>query len=285
MALEFLAPLPESLIDEKKEAAKISLGKKLFHEKKLSKSGTISCSSCHGLDNFGVDSEPTSPGHEGKRGERNSPTVFNTALNFTYFWDGRAETLWQQALGPITNPLEHGHADEKEALSSVEKTIYAALFEKAFPKEKAPFNFNNIGHAIAAFERTLLTPSAFDKFLKGKDSAISTTAKEGLQMFMDKGCVGCHEGPGVGGTMFQKLGLVKDYPTTDMGRFTVTKEEDDRKVFKVPILRNIVHTGPYLHDGSIASLEKMISIMGEYQLGIKLTASEIAHIQAFLRTL
>lgn len=277
--------LPTTLIDQEKEADKISLGEKLYFETRLSINDKISCNSCHRLDMYGVDNEITSPGHDGTRGGRNSPTVYNAALNTKQFWDGRAADFAEQAIGPILNPIEHGLRSEKEALKKISSSEYLALFKKAFPDQKQPFTYKNIGHAIAAFENTLITTSRFDDYLDGDIKALTTQERKGLQKFVEVGCTACHSGPGLGGTSFQKLGLVKDYPTKDMGRFESTGKRRDKKKFKVPLLRNITKTGPYLHDGSIASLDETIELMVEYQIGKKLKQSEIEDIKAFLTSL
>ena len=277
--------LPTDLIDQTKEHEKILLGKKLYFEKNLSVNGTISCNSCHQLDNFGVDNEITSPGHDGTRGGRNSPTVYNSALNNKQFWDGRAKDLAEQAIGPILNPIEHGLKSEKDALKKINTPEYLSMFKKAFPSEEKPFTYKNIGHAIAAFEKTLITPSRFDDYLAGDVGALNSKERKGLQKFIEIGCTTCHSGAGLGGTSFQKLGLVKNYETKDMGRFEVTGKKRDKKKFKVPLLRNITKTGPYFHDGSISSLESAIDLMAEFQLGKKLKPSEIENIKAFLSSL
>lgn len=284
-ALEYFKPLPDSLIDVKKNGAKIELGQKLYFEKRLSANNTISCNSCHMLDKFGVDNQATSPGHNKKRGERNSPTVYNAALNGSQFWDGRAKDLEEQALGPLLNPIEHGLKNEKSAEKILADAKYLKLFQKAFPKDKSPIKFKNIGFAIAAFEKTLLTPSPLDDFLKGQMNALDTSQKRGFRKFMDKGCIACHTGINFGGQEYMKLGLVQDYPTKDMGRFNITKDEADKKVFKVPGLRNVAKTGPYLHDGSIKTLDEMIALMGKHQIGETFNKKDIADIKAFLGSL
>lgn len=284
-AQNFFEPIPATLIDKDKFAERIKLGEKLYFETALSKSGTISCNSCHLLDKYGVDSEGTSPGHDGTRGERNSPTVYNAALHAMQFWDGRAKDVEEQALGPILNPVEHGIIDEKEAVETINNDEYVAMFKKAFPSEKNPLTFKNIGNAIGAFERTLLTPSRFDDFLKGDILALSAQERRGLRQFVEVGCTTCHSGVSLGGEMFQKMGLVKPYETKDLGLYEITKRNRDKYRFKVPGLRNIEKTGPYMHDGSIKSLAETVEIMAEYQLGKKLTKAEVKDIEAFLSSL
>lgn len=277
--------LPDNLIDQNKEAAKIELGKKLYFEKKLSINNTISCNSCHKLDQYGVDNEATSPGHDGTRGARNSPTVYNAALNFKQFWDGRAGDLAEQAIGPILNPIEHGLSSEVEALEKINSKEYISLFKKAFPGQKEAFTYKNIGVAIGEFEKTLITPSRFDDYLAGNINALDLQERRGLEKYVKNGCTSCHSGTGLGGTMFQKIGLMKKYPTKDLGRYEVTKKKRDKYKFKVPGLRNVSKTAPYLHDGSIASLDEVIEIMFEYQLGKKASKEDIEDIKAFLISL
>lgn len=277
--------LPDSIIDKDKFAKKIELGEKLYHEKKLSINNTISCNSCHNLDTFGVDNEPTSPGHDGTRGGRNSPTSLNAALHISQFWDGRAKDVEEQALGPILNPVEHGLKNSKEAMKKINTPEYVKMFKEAFPKAKKSFTWKNLGNAIGAFERTLITHSDFDDYLKGDIHALSQEQREGLKSFIKVGCTSCHNGAVLGGNSYQKLGLVKKYPTKDLGRYEVTKKRRDKYKFKVPGLRNIEKTAPYFHDGSIKTLEQAIDIMASHQLGKDLSRDEIKSIKAFLTSL
>jgi cytochrome c peroxidase len=282
------APLPESApsAENPSNPAKVALGRSLYFDTRLSKDQKLSCNSCHKLDTFGVDNEPTSPGNAGDRGGRNSPTVYNAALHVAQFWDGRATNVESQALGPILNPIEMAMASEAAVLGRLKndkKT--AAAFKAAFPGEKQPVTYINAGKAIGAFERTLLTPSRFDDFLKGNNDALSAQEKKGGELFVKTGCVACHNGATIGGQMYQKLGLVKEYDTKDMGRFEVTKQEADKKLFKVPSLRNVAKTGPYFHDGSVKTLDQAVSLMAEYQLGKQLSNEEVADIVAFLGSL
>ena len=281
-------PLPDRVDapDNPTTPEKVALGKKLFMDTILSSGRDISCNSCHGLSTFGVDQQATSPGHKGVRGERNSPTVYNAALHFAQFWDGRAKDLEAQALGPVMNPVEMAMPSEAIVVERIAADKeYPTLFKAAFPGDPAPLSFANVGRAIAAFERTLLTPSRFDAFLKGDDHALTPTELSGLESFRNAGCVACHNGPALGGQMYQKLGIVKPFPTKDLGRFVVTENEADRFVFKVPSLRNIGMTGPYFHDGSVGSLEKAVERMGEHQLGKTFTKAETENLVAFLRSL
>ncbi|SEN27436.1 cytochrome-c peroxidase [Nitrosomonas marina] len=284
---QFFEPLPESIIDEQKNAALIKLGKKLYMDPRLSVNDKISCNSCHSLSNFGVDNEPTSPGHEGKRGDRNSPTTMNAALHIAQFWDGRAADVEEQALGPILNPVEMGMPSEEAVVNKLKGIAeYKALFAEAFGNEKDPLKYKNIGVAIGAFERTLLTPSRFDDFLRGDKNALSKNEKRGLKKFINMGCVNCHNGAVIGGNSYKKIGLVVPYETSDMGRYGVTGLENDKKVFKVPSLRNITQTAPYFHDGSVETLDEAIELMAKHQLGRDHVGhGMIRDIKAFLGSL
>ena len=283
---QFFEPLPASIIDEKKHAALIALGKKLYLDPKLSVNDTISCNSCHQLNNFGVDSQPTSPGHEGKRGGRNSPTTFNAALHIAQFWDGRAKDVEEQALGPILNPIEMGMPSEAAVVDKLKKIDeYKTMFAEAFKDEKDPIQYKNIGKAIGAFERTLITPSRFDDFLNGDENALNDAEKRGLQKFVHMGCANCHNGVAIGGNSYKKIGLVEEYKTSDVGRFAVTGLETDKKVFKVPSLRNITKTAPYFHDGSVKTLDEAIEEMAEHQLGRKVGPGFVEDVKAFLGAL
>lgn len=269
---------------EIKDPKLVQLGKKLFFEPRLSKSGNISCNSCHNLMLGGTDNQVSSIGHDWQLGPINSPTVFNSAYNLAQFWDGRAKDLQEQAGGPIANPGEMGFTHDL-AVKTL-KTIpgYVKEFKEVFGVKA--ININHVTKAIAAFEETLVTPnSAFDQWLKGDDNALTSMQKSGYKHFKEKGCIACHNGPAVGGTMFQKFGVVKDYATDQVGRYAVTKNVADKKVFKVPTLRNIERTYPYFHDGSVWSLKEAVNVMAEYQLGLKLSPKENQEIVAFLESL
>ena len=283
-----LSALPETAATEERptSTSRVDLGRMLFYDPRLSVNHDISCNSCHQLDQFGVDNLPTSPGHKGQLGGRNSPTVYNAAIHISQFWDGREPDVEAQAKGPVLNPVEMAMPSE-DSVVVVLKSIpgYAPLFAAAFPDVAEPIDYDNMAIAIGAFERKLLTPSAFDRFIAGDDDALSEDQLEGLALFLGTGCIVCHNGAGIGGGMYQKLGLVKPYPGTDTGRFDVTSKDSDRQFFKVPSLRNIAKTAPYLHDGSIETLDEMIKLMGEYQLGIELGADERSSIADFLGSL
>lgn len=277
------APSAENALSE----AKINLGRMLYYETRISKGGKMSCNSCHMLDKYGQDNLPFSPGHEGKLGGRSSPSTYNAALHVAQFWDGRAPSVEEQAKGPVLNPVEMG-MPSADFVVEVLKSIpgYVDAFKAAFPGEADPVNYNNFGKAIGAFERKLVTPSRWDEYLKGNKSSLTAEETKGYETFAKAGCVTCHNGPAVGGAMYQKLGLVKAWTgLQDNGRFEATKVETDKHFFKVPSLRNITETGPYLHDGSVKTLEDMVSKMAEYQLGKTLTAEETASIVTFLKSL
>ena len=264
----------------------------LYFDKRLSKDGNISCNSCHNLAAGGVDNLPTSPGDDGTLGDRNSPTVLNAAYHSTQFWDGRMKDVEEQAGGPILNPVEMAIPSEEFLIDRLSKVdTYKKLFAEAYPESNSPITYWNIQKAIAAFERTLVTPSRFDDYLNGESQALTIAEKEGLRSFMDAGCISCHNGKMLGGDSFQKFGQFKDYwhytgsTHIDEGRFAVTNNESDKFMFKVPSLRNVQVTGPYFHDGSVADLSEAIDIMAEINLNKKLSKEKIEKIKVFLRSL
>lgn len=269
-----------------KNAALVELGKKLYFDPRLSKSGFISCNSCHNLSMGGTDNLKTSIGHNWQQGPINSPTVLNSSMNVAQFWDGRAANLKAQAGGPIANPGEMAFTHELavEVLHSMPG--YLAEFKKAFGSDR--IDIDRVTTAIAAFEETLVTPdSRFDRWLKGDRKALSKQELAGYQLFKDSGCTACHNGSAVGGSSFQKLGVVEPYKTSNpaVGRMGVTGNEADRFYFKVPTLRNVELTYPYFHDGAAATLKDAVDTMGRIQLGKNFTAEENAKIVAFLKTL
>ncbi len=287
-AQENFKPLPDKPVfkaDNPGTAAKLELGKALYFETRLSKSNVFSCNSCHNLAFGGVDNNALSTGHKWNVGGRNAPTVWNASLHIAQFWDGRAEDVEAQAQGPVLAGVEMASTKDLvlKRLNSIPE--YVAMFNKAFPGEDS-LTYKNMADAIGAFERTLLTPSRFDSFLKGDESALTASEKKGLKIFMDKGCSDCHEGVAVGGGLYAKFGVAnKPKFLKDEGRFGVTKKEDDRNVFKVPSLRNIEFTYPYFNDGSVWNLSEAVKIMGWTQLGEKLSAREIGEIIFFLKAL
>jgi len=265
---------------------KVELGKMLFFEPRLSKSGFISCNSCHNLSLGGVDALPTSIGHNWQEGPINSPTVLNAEYGLAQFWDGRAKDLKEQAGGPIANPGEMGYTHELAVSTVNSMPAYRAKFAAIYGKNSV--NIDNITDAIAEFEKTLVTPnSPFDLYLQGEQTAITAEAKAGYQLFKNKGCTSCHNGPAVGGTMYMKMGLVKPFHTENPaeGRIAVTGKEADKYVFKVPTLRNIELTYPYFHDGATWTLEEAVNTMADIQLGQQLSEKETVEMVAFLKSL
>jgi len=264
----------------------VELGKKLYFDPRLSRSGFISCNSCHNLSMGGTDNLKTSIGHNWSKGPINSPTVLNSSLNLAQFWDGRAADLKEQAAGPIANPGEMAFTHELaiDMLGSI--PAYVEEFKAAFGKNE--ITINEVTLAIAAFEETLKTPnSRFDLWLRGDDNAISATELAGYNLFKSRGCIACHNGEGVGGNSFQKMGLVEPYLATSLaeGRFAVTGNDADRFNFKVPTLRNVELTYPYFHDGEANTLREAVDVMGRLQLGKQFTDEENSQIVAFLKTL
>jgi cytochrome c peroxidase len=281
--------LPSSMPGSEMDSPElVALGKELYHDVRLSINDKQSCNTCHNVDNggAGVDNEPTSPGALGKRGARNSPSSLNAGFHFVQFWDGRAEDLEAQAKGPVVNPVEMGMESPKAVeskLGTVES--YKTQFASAFPKDKRALTFGNVAKAIAAFERTLVSPSRYDKWIGGDTSALTAQEQRGLHTFINAGCIACHSGSLFGGGMYQKLGLVNPYPSKDAGRHGVTKDPADSLMFKVPSLRNVAATWPYFHDGTVGTLKEAIRLMGWHQIGQKLSDKEVASIEIFLKAL
>lgn len=293
-AKEYFKPIPSTpplLKDNPINPAKVKLGKMLYFDPRLSASQLISCNSCHNLSLGGIDLQETSTGHLWQRGSRNAPTVLNSVFNIAQFWDGRAKDLEKQAKGPVQASVEMNNTPERVITTLKSIPEYVVLFKKAFPGEKNPLTFDNVAKAIEAFEATLLTPdSRFDQFLKGDKKALSKKEKQGLAIFMSKGCAGCHSGVNIGGEMYAPFGVVKKpgadiLPPEDKGRFKITKTDSDKYVFKVPSLRNVELTRPYFHSGKVWKLKDAVRIMGSAQLGIKLSEKEVKRIVAFLKTL
>ncbi len=284
-----MGTLPQAMSSEANPAtpAKVDLGRMLFYDGRLSKDGTVSCNSCHDLEKYGVDGRQFSLGVGGQKGGRNSPTVYNAAGQVLQFWDGRAGTVEDQAKGPVLNPVEmamSSASDVEEKLRSV--PAYVTAFEKAFPGEPDPVSFENMALAIGAFERGLVTPSRWDRFLAGDRSVLTDIEFAGHREFMRVGCAGCHNGPFIGGGSLQKAGVRKLWPvTSDRGREAVTKSEADRLKFKVPVLRNVAKTAPYFHDGSVGDLDEAVRRMAEYQLDVSLKPDQVRLIVAWLDTL
>jgi cytochrome c peroxidase len=264
----------------------IRLGRILYFDPLLSRTGRISCNSCHPLDRYGATGTKVSVGIEGKLGRRNAPTVYNAAGHIGQFWDGRAATLDEQVAGPLGNPDEMGMEAGRlvQVLSAIPE--YRAAFARAFPGQEKPITTANVAGAIADFERGLITPARWDRYLDGDTNALTPPEKEGAKLFANLGCLVCHTGANVGGTMFEKLGVFFPWPDqTDHGRFEVTKNPADDMVFKVPSLRNVARTAPYFHDGSTASLDTAVRMMAHHQLGVELSEEEARSIAAWLGSL
>ncbi|MFA5620313.1 MAG: cytochrome-c peroxidase [Weeksellaceae bacterium] len=284
-----LADNPDNPVTEEK----VFLGQSLYFDPILSKNQTQSCNTCHNLSTFGVDNLPFSPGDaEGTIGGRNSPTTFNAALHIAQFWDGRANSVEEQAGGPILNPVEMGMPNEEAALERLRGSEkYQKLFATAYPNDDNPISWENLTSAIGAFERMLVTPTRFDKFITGDDDALTNREKQGLEDFISNGCVTCHSGVGLGGHIFQKFGVYQDYwietksENVDEGLASVSKLEADKNVFKVPGLRNITKTYPYFHDGSVRDLKEAVRIMGKIQLNRELTEEQAENITVFFDAL
>jgi len=285
---EPLLPLP-SIPDL--PADRVALGKDLFSDPIMSRDGTVACANCHVLANGGTDNRRVSSGVGGALGTMNAPSVFNAALNFVQFWDGRAASLEAQISGPVQNPVEMATTWPEVLARLGANAGYAARFKSAYPDG---LTADNVRNALASFERTLITPDApLDRYLKGDRAALTEAQAEGYRRFKQYGCASCHQGANVGGNLFQRFGVMEDYFAdtggenlkTNLGRFNVTGRPDDRHVFKVPSLRNVALTAPYFHDGSVETLAEAVSIMGRVQLGQRLSDEDVQLIVGFLHTL
>jgi len=293
-ARQIFGSLPKVIVSEKNPVTpeKVNLGKILFYETRISVDGTVSCARCHPISLYAADGLKKSIGNNCRVNPRNAPTVFNAAGQISAHWIGNRVDVEDQAKQSVIGPPSFG-MPSYEAVEKRLKEItgYTPLFQKAFPGGKDPVNVDNFSKAVGAFERTLVTPSRFDAFLKGDQAAFTDPQKRGLKTFIETGCITCHSSAYVGGQMYQKFGLIEPYwkytksETIDEGRYAVTKNEADKYVFKVPVLRNVEKTPPYFHDGSINRLEEAISIMGKVQLGRDLTKPQTADIHAYLRSL
>ena len=289
-ANRFFSPLPDAMPGSENDSAeRIALGRKLYFEKRLSINDSQSCASCHRLEGgfAGVDNLATSAGARGEQGSRNSPTVLNSGWQDSQFWDGRAEDLVEQAKGPILNPIEMGMPDEQ----TVEKKIrgiaeYQDAFAQAFPGDDPAVSYQNIAEAIAAFERTLITPSRFDDFLQGDVQALTEAEQRGLKSFLKIDCKSCHDGKLLGGETYEPLGKEHPYENqADQGMYTLTRDEDDRMFFKVAPLRNVALTAPYFHDGKINTLDEAVRKMAKLQLDEELSEQQVSDITSFLKAL
>ncbi len=283
-----IAPLPRHL---HLNSAEVELGRRLFLDRRLSGAGTVSCASCHPLGKYGADGLPHSIGTNGRAGDRNAPTVFNSGFRFRQFWDGRAATLEAQVDGPIAN---HAEMDSGWALITRRLSSDHALQALSEQACSAPLSPTVMRAAIATFERSLVTPDApFDRFLRGDSDAISPKAKAGWILFKSLGCIACHQGIDIGGNMFAPIGMLGDYfalqgrkpVKADLGLENLTHSALDKYKFVVPGLRNVAETAPYFHDGSVKRLDKAVDIMARVQLGIRLDSAQTRELVAFLKSL
>ena len=270
---------------------KVELGKLLFFDPRLSASEIISCNTCHNLATGGVDAGPTSVGHGWQKGPRRAPTVYNAVFNVAQFWDGRAADLKAQAKGPVQASVEMNATPEHVVKTLASMPAYVDLFGKAFPNDAAPVNFDNFAKAIEAFEATLITPAApFDQYLEGDEKALSDQQRAGLKLFISKGCASCHNGINIGGGDYYPFGVVEKpgadvLPPGDKGRYNLSKTASDEYVFRAAPLRNVALRAPYFHSGQVWTLKAAVGVMGEAQLGDKLTDKEEDDIVAFLQAL
>jgi cytochrome c peroxidase len=283
-----ITPIPQRI---ELDARKVALGRRLFHDPRLSHDDTIACVSCHVLKLAGADARPLTIGIGGRVGTLNTPTVLNSGFNFRQFWDGRAATLEEQVEWPVHNPLEMA-SNWREVIAKLQSdATYPQTFGAIWPEGISAVN---IQRALAEFQRGLITPDApFDQYLRGDEQALSAEARQGWSLFRNLGCIACHQGVNMGGNMYANLGVMGDYfadrgkplVKSDLGRFNVTGREEDRHLFKVPTLRNVARTAPYFHDGSIPTLEKAVETMARYQLGQTLSKSDTHSLVAFLQAL
>lgn len=269
-------PIPT---DNPMNAEKVALGKQLYFDPALSKSGQFSCNSCHNLGTWGVDNQIFSIGHQWQRGGRNAPTVLNSAFWSRQFWDGRAPLLEDQAEGPPLNPVEMAAESDSTVIERLKEAGYSSLFDTAFGGTES-LSYDNMAKAIAAFERTLITPNApFDKFVRGQGD-ISDAAKRGMKKVSDIGCTSCHSGP-----LFTNNGFANFAYGHDEGLKSVTNKDEDNHMFRVQSWRNVAMTAPYFHDGSAKTLSDAVRIMAKVQLDIQLSNQDVGDIVAFLETL
>ena len=296
-ALPETAPAPK---DNPTTPAKVELGKMLFHDVRLSANGVLSCNSCHNVMSGGEDNRAGSIGIRNQVGGRSAPTVWNSAFNSVQFWDGRAASLEAQAKGPVTNAIEMGMKSWDDVVARLKAMPeYPKAFQAAFGSEDS-VSADNAAKAIAAYERTLITPnSAYDRYVKGDKSALTEQQVRGMTAFADAGCVSCHSGAAFNGPQLPEgTGFYQKFPmfengvfearyhfTQDQGRYAETKNEADSHMYKVPTLRNIALTAPYFHNGKVQTLEDAVKVMGKLQLNKDLTDVQVADITAFLNAL
>jgi cytochrome c peroxidase len=279
-ANEPILPIPKVINYNRDKAL---LGKKLFNDTILSKDNTISCATCHILLSGGDNNIKFSFGIGGQEGNINAPTVYNSIYNFRQTWNGRNKDLASQALGVIENPIEMGDNVDLIISKLKKNEFYSKKFNSIYSNG---ITTNNLINAIAEFEKALITPNApFDKFLNGDKNAISQDAKDGYKLFKSKGCILCHHGINIGGNLYNKFGIYEDANSSRLGRYEVTKREEDKFVFKVPSLRNVDLTAPYMHDGRVKTLREAVEIMTQYQIGRYMKDGDIDKIVEFLKTL
>ena len=286
-------PLPATMAsgDQPLMPERVALGRRLFFDKRLSLDGSVSCETCHLPGLHGTDGLARSTGVQGRANARNAPTVLNAALQFKAHWDGGRDSVEDQATKALIGPASFGNPDYPSVVAKMKALGYLKEFKKAFPDDIDPIRPENWGQAIGTYERTLVTPSPFDDYLKGNLQSLSEDARRGLKVFMEIGCAGCHDGVALGGNHFRKFGLFGDYWTAtgqsgnDEGRFGITKDANDRYQFKVPGLRNVATTPPYFHDGSVDDLGQAVRIMGKLQLGRDLTPDQVRDVVTFLESL
>ena len=286
--LRRFSPITKLGFGQREEDGAAELGQKLFFDARLSKDRSQSCASCHDVGAGGSDGKP--PSHDLSHNlhrRRKVPTVLNAAGAFAQGWDGRVSAVEEQAIIPLLNPEVMGMRTSGAVIARIrEISGYETLFRQAFPDALIPISISNVGRAIGAYERKLATPGRWDSFLRGEPGALSTSEKEGLRTFLAVGCMVCHTGPLIRGTMFERAGVVEPWPDqSDPGRMAITKSEADRMMFKVPTLRNVARTAPYFHDGSAATLPEAVRKMGRHQLGVELTSREVDAITTWLRSL
>jgi len=277
---------PLNLVANTAPRALVDLGRKLYYDPRLSKTGTVSCNSCHPLAKYGTTQTPVSTGINGRKGARNAPTVYNAAGHFAQLWDGRSPSVEKQAVMPIENGDEMGMTSA-EAVSAIDRIAgYRDEFARVFPGIARPISVERIGVAIGAFEHGLVTPARWDRYLRGDTSALNVQEKAGAKQFANLGCIVCHTGPLVGGSMFERLGARVPWPAgADRGRRGVTGNLADDMVFKVPSLRNVAMTAPYFHDGSAKTLTEAVHMMARHQLGVELDDEEARELEAWLGSL
>lgn len=293
-ARQWFKPLPDDMatVEHPTSTAAVTLGRKLFFDPRISVDGTVSCANCHRPALYGTDALPQSIGVDHRLNARNAPTVLNAALQIKAHWIGDRENVEEQAAKSLVGRNSFGNPDMAAAARRIKQLPgYEAEFRQAFPNDREPITPENWGKAIGAYERTLVTPSPFDAYLKGNANALSPAAQDGLKAFIELGCVSCHNGAGLGGTTFTKFGIFGEYwketgsQTVDEGRFTETKDPSDKWVFKVPMLRNAAMTPPYFHDGSVATLAEAIRIMAKLQLDKELSSEQLDALSVFLASL